>query len=161
RVLFRSPYATFTVTRANGKVEDGKIITVKFNDLTKSAAIYNDKISISPVNKDASVLNLSIVDAVPEKAEDIIDKLIEVYNREAVEDKNQLAQNTVRFIDERLLYLEKELEDVERNVEAYKKENRITYKGTDTQQYIQDASLYGKQFADIQTQISIVESMEG
>src|SRR5690606_29358158 len=116
---------------------------------------YNNSIAINPVNKDASVLTISLVDALPKKSEDIINKLIEVYNREAIEDKNQIAQNTVRFIDERLLYLVSELENVEKNVEAYKKENRITDMGTEAQQYIQDASTYGRELGDIQTQVSV------
>src|SRR5690606_5235864 len=73
---------------------------------------------------------------------------------------NQIAQNTVKFIDERLLYLVSELENVEKNVEAYKRENRITDMGTEAQQYIQDASAYGRELAEIQTQVSVIESME-
>src|SRR5690606_5936499 len=86
--------------------------------------------------------------------------IIEVYNREAVEDKNQIAENTVRFIDDRLVYLVTELEDVEENVDEYKKTNQITDVGTEARQYIQDASAYGRQLADMQTEVSIIESME-
>src|SRR5690606_4928087 len=126
----------------------------------KMASSYNQAISISPVNKDASVLTISLVDAVPDKAEDIINKLIEVYNREAIDDKNQIAENTVKFIDERLNFLVTELEDVEKDVEQYKRENQITDVGSEAQRYMQEASEYGRQLADYQTQISVLENME-
>src|SRR5690606_5506276 len=118
-------YGTFTMT-ASGDMDEGKAIWIQFNDLMKMASSYNQRMTINPVNKDASVLTVSLVDAVPGKAEDIIDKLIEVYNREAIDDKNQIAQNTVKFIDERLNFLVTELEDVEQDVEQYKRENQIT-----------------------------------
>src|SRR5690606_15572018 len=156
----KKKYATFTLTAASGNVSQGKTIWIQFNDLQKMAAVYNESINISPVNKDASVLSISLIHAVPTKAEDIINKLIEVYNREAIEDKNQIAQNTVKFIDERLNFLVTELEDVEQDVEQYKRENQITDIGNEAQQYMQEASEYGRQLADYQTQISVLESME-
>src|SRR5690606_17294093 len=116
----KKSYAVLTLT-ASGNLDQGKVIWIQFNDLMKMASSYNQAISISPVNKDASVLTISLVDAVPDKAEDIINKLIEVYNREAIDDKNQIAENTVKFIDERLNFLVTELEDVEKDVEQYKR----------------------------------------
>src|SRR5690606_37379010 len=145
---------------ASGNIEGGKAVWIQFNDLQRMASSLNRAITISPVNKDASVLTISLVDAVPEKAEDIINKLVEVYNREAIDDKNQIAQNTVKFIDERLNFLVTELEDVEQDVEQYKRENQITDVGTEAQQYMQEAAEYGRQLADYQTQISVLESME-
>src|SRR5690606_15379532 len=114
---------TFTLTSI-GKLNKGDKIYVTFNDLLKTSSLYNNSINISNANKEASVLTISLVDPTPKKAEDIINKLIEVYNKEAIADKNQIAQNTVRFIDDRLAYLVTELEGVEKSVESYKKENQ-------------------------------------
>src|SRR5690606_24519082 len=152
-------YATFTLTSIR-PVNPGQVYQLQFNDLTRLAAYYAQRITIAPVNKDASVLIISLIDPVPEKAEAIIDKLIETYNRETIEDKNQIAQNTVKFIDERLNFLVSELKDVEEDVEQYKRENQITDIGNEAQQYMQEASQYGRQLADYQTQISVLESME-
>src|SRR5690606_14215411 len=84
------PYATFTLTSIK-PVNPGQSYQLQFNDLTRLAAYYSQRITVSPVNKDASVLIISLVDPVSEKAEAIIDKLIETYNRETIEDKNQIA----------------------------------------------------------------------
>src|SRR5690606_2912958 len=73
-------YGVFTLT-ASGDIENEKTIWIQFNDLEKMAATFNQQIGINPVNKDASVLIISLVNAVPKKAQDIINKLIEVYNR--------------------------------------------------------------------------------
>src|SRR5690606_35034340 len=76
----RTSYATFTLT-APGEIDNDQIVWVQFNNLVGMAASFNQLVTISPVNKDASVLTISLVSAVPKKAEDIINKLIEVYNR--------------------------------------------------------------------------------
>src|SRR5690606_31548473 len=67
----QKPYATFTLTAVN-IIPDKQDIDIQFNDLVRSSRSYNQRITITPVNKDASVLNISLVDAVPQKAADII-----------------------------------------------------------------------------------------
>src|SRR5690606_16339848 len=100
---------------------------------------YNSALEINPVNKDASVITISMIEPVVAKGIDIINKLVEVYNRETVEDKNQIAENTVKFIDERLNFLVTELSEVERNVERYKQEHEITNVSAEAERYLQEA----------------------
>src|SRR5690606_16114672 len=88
----------------------------------------------------------------------IINKLIELYNQEALEDKNQIAASTVEFIDERLKLLVSELSDVEADVERYKREHEITGATTEVQQYQQQAGEYNRQVAEYETQLRVLES---
>src|SRR5690606_7913951 len=115
---------------------------------------------INPVNKDASVITISLIEPVVAKGVDILNKLVEVYNREAVEDKNQIAAHTVKFIDERLNFLVSELSEVEKNVERYKQEHEITNVSAEAERYLQEASQYNRQLAEYQTQLNVLESIE-
>jgi len=151
---------TFTVEPAYIGKSIGRTISVKFNDIRKLGNSYSSVISVTPVNKTASVLTLSLVDPVPDKGIDIINKLIDVYNREEVEDKNLIASNTILFIDGRLKYLVRELSDVERDVERYKKKNEVTNVSSEAQDYLQNASDYTKRLADYDIQINVLESLE-
>lgn len=153
-------YATFTVTAVDQNKLTNKTIEVKFNDLRKVAAHYNENLNVSPVNKQASVLTISLLDPVPQKGIDVINKLVDLYNREEVEDKNIIATNTIRFIDERLKYLVTELSGVERNVEQYKRSNEVTDVSLEAQQYQEQAGDYNKRLADYEIQISVLESLE-
>src|SRR5690606_17264895 len=65
----KKSYATFTLT-ALGDKNEGKVIWIQFNNLERMAASLNQAIAINPVNKDASVLTITLVNAIPEKAED-------------------------------------------------------------------------------------------
>ncbi|MDX5438048.1 MAG: capsular biosynthesis protein, partial [Pontibacter sp.] len=157
----KTAYATFTVVAGMSPVSESRDkITVKFHDIRKLANHYNQKLTVAPVNKEASVLTIGLTDAVPEKAKDIIDKLIEVYNKEAVEDKNQIAANTIDFIDERLKFLTNELSEVEKDVESYKKQNELTDVSSEARLYLERASEYNKQLAELEIQIDVLSSIE-
>lgn len=76
-------------------------------------------------NEDATIINLSIDDASVQKAEDILNTLIEVYNEKWIQDKNQIAVSTSRFIGERLGVIENELGHVDENISSYKSEHLL------------------------------------
>lgn len=68
---------------------------------------------------------MSIDDASVQKAEDILNTLIEVYNEKWIQDKNQIAVSTSRFIGERLGVIENELGHVDENISNYKSEHLL------------------------------------
>ena len=153
------PYGTFTVIAQAG-IEEKKQVKIQFHDIRKLANQYNSQLTVAPVNKEASVLTLSLNSPVPEKGIDIIEKLIEVYNEEAIEDKNLVAANTISFIDERLEYLTAELTTVEKDVEAYKRKNKLTNVSADASLYLERASEYNKQLAEFEIQLDVLQSIE-
>jgi tyrosine-protein kinase Etk/Wzc len=159
----QKPYGVFTVV-ANPNAptfEKGKNVKVKFYNIKKLADHYNKALlAIEPVNKKASVIRISLVSPVQEKGKDIIDKLIEVYEKEAVEDKNLIASNTVQFIDERLKYLTLELSEVEKNIELYKRQNGLTNVSSEATLFLEQASEYNKQLADFEIKVDVLNSIE-
>jgi len=156
----KKPYGMFTVVAGTNNGGKDKKVTVKFHDIRKVAEYYNQKLTVTPVNKNASVLSLSLVDPVPSKGVAILNKLVEVYNKEAVEDKNLIASSTIQFIDDRLKYLTSELTVVEQDVESYKKENRVTDVSSEAKLYLEKASEYNRQLSEWAIQIDVLESIE-
>src|SRR5690606_18862451 len=90
----------------------------------------------------------------------ILNKLVEVYNKEAVEDKNQVGHSTIGFLDERIAFLSTELLDVEKNVEQYKQQNSLTDVGSNAQMYMQTANEYNKELVDYELRLDIINSLE-
>ncbi|HEU5145201.1 MAG TPA: capsular biosynthesis protein, partial [Chryseosolibacter sp.] len=87
------PYGIFTVIEVTDSVslkKDDKVIVV-FHDVEKLASRYSEKLYVGPVSQTSNVLNLGLTDPVWGNALDILNKLIEVYEKEAVEDKNMMA----------------------------------------------------------------------
>ncbi|MEJ8756935.1 polysaccharide biosynthesis tyrosine autokinase [Pontibacter sp. H259] len=157
----KMPYGAFTiVTSGNKSAYSLTELILQFHDFRKLAEGFNKGLKVEPVNKNASVLTLSLTSAVPEKGKAVINKLIEVYNKEAVEDKNLIAGNTIEFIDERLSFLTSELSDVEKDVEQYKRKNELTDVSSEAKLYLERASKYNEQLAQFEIQIDVLNSLE-
>lgn len=87
--------------------------------------------------EESNLLQLSMIHEVPDKAIDIINKLVEVFFRNGLEEKKKRASNTLMFIEDRLNYISKELYKVERQVEEYKtKKGLATDLGTSAEQFM-------------------------
>jgi capsular exopolysaccharide synthesis family protein len=112
------------------------------------------EVRISLTNKTSSVLELSMVTSCPEKGTDIINTLIEHYNRNAINEKNYVANNTIDFINERLEDISKELQVAEKGVESFKKERGITDLQAQGQLLLTSSSEYDKKIKDAEIQRS-------
>jgi len=100
----------------------------------------------------SSVLNLTITDTQPKRARDVINKLIECYNREEVNDKNKVLLSTLDFIDNRVVKLTKELDTVEGGIQKFKSKNSII---TDNA-----ASSRGFALGEIRTAVEEISQLE-
>ena len=155
------PYGNFTIVSLEGSFSElSKPIRVKFHNKRGVAAGLSGRLTVRPVNKSSSVLKVSITDAIPQKAKDVLEQLIVVYDEAAVEDKNLIAEKTVDFIDERLEYLTQELTRVEQNVEQYKQENELTDITTQAQQFAAAATENRKEVELINNQIQVLRLIE-
>ncbi len=153
------PYGIFTIIAPPDRRSNEPII-IKFHDIQKLANLYNMRLKVELVNKKASVIRISIVDSVPQKGKDIINKLLDVYGNEALLDRNLVSNTTIQFIDERLKFLTSELTDVEKDVEQYKRTNELTNVTANADQYLAQATESNKQLGELGIQIEVLESIE-
>ncbi len=156
------PYGKFTVLSTTGFTfaADNKPVNVKFHNTGNLAEGYSNKLGVKPVNNNASVLSLTMNDPVPDKATAILATLVDVYDEDNVNDKNQIAQRTFDFIDDRLTYLTKELDNVEANVEEFKKDKELADVGSQAQQYLVDASAIRTELKSLYVQVDVLRSIE-
>ena len=123
-------------------------------------AQYRGKLNVSVVNKQSNAIRISIVEFNIKKAEDILNKIVELYNMDAIIDKNIVAANTGNFIEDRLRLITKELFDVESEVESYKKANSLTDIASEAGIYLASASEYEKKIAELETQLNLIQYIE-
>ncbi|MEL6864729.1 MAG: polysaccharide biosynthesis tyrosine autokinase, partial [Bacteroidota bacterium] len=110
----------------------------------------------------SSVLELSIVDPVSEKARDILNTLIDIYNEEEVKDENKVLRNTLEFIDKRVLRLVSELDSVEGGIQRYKSANSIISDNASTSMSYTLGEIRSavQQISDFDIQKKLLESLE-
>ncbi|RVU00719.1 polysaccharide biosynthesis tyrosine autokinase [Mucilaginibacter limnophilus] len=155
------PWGTFFITSTQQlALSLNTDINIEFNSVKKTAAAYLGDLTITPVNKKGNVLKLSIVSNIPQKGIDVLNELIELYSLEAIENKNEIASKTISFIDDRLVYLVKELSGVEKDVENYKRQNDITDISSESQQYLQNTGDYDKKLSEYEIQINILSAIK-
>ncbi|MFC4873121.1 GumC family protein [Negadavirga shengliensis] len=154
-------YGIFSIEKQFDFNEDTpRHLIVALNNKDQLASRYNGRLRVAVSNKFASVLNLSLTDAVPEKGKDILNRLIEEYNHQAVKEKNITAENTIAFIDQQLSTLIKELGEVEEKIEAYKRNNSITSPGSEYSSFVENTRNYEAQLSRNKIQLEVLESIE-
>ncbi len=121
---------------------------------------FSQLLTVSSANKDASVLNLSLISPVPAKGRDIMNKLLQVYNKEAVEDKNEASASKLAFLDRRIKSLGTELTGVEDAVQSYKQSQDIADVGVQVSSNVEQASALQTKLADWANQIQVLQSIE-
>ncbi|HET9052644.1 MAG TPA: Wzz/FepE/Etk N-terminal domain-containing protein, partial [Cyclobacteriaceae bacterium] len=108
----------------------GKKFYAVFNSPGAAAGGIIGSLRIAPQSYASTVLDLKIETPVPKKGIHILNKLFELYNIAGVQDKNRIADTTLRFIDERLNTVLAQLDSVERNIQNYKARNSIADLGS-------------------------------
>ena len=101
-------------------------LIVKVSSLESKTNNYQAILNATLANKDVTVIKLSMNYPNVDKAKDIINKLVEVYNADAVNDKNAESRKTAEFIEERIANVGRDLGNVELQKEQFKKANQIT-----------------------------------
>lgn len=149
----------FTLMNKNHVPEDD--YQMVFRKPEDAAIGYVGGLSVATLERGASIVSLTYKHPVPQKGIDIINQLVEAYNKLTVEDKNTVGKNTVQFIDERLEYLTKELSGVEGDLEQYKKGNGIpTEIASTVESMVGQMSDYDKQLATLEVQKVILEGLQ-
>lgn len=144
---------TFTELRA---LTVGDKMRLQTMPVVECANMHLGRMTCRPSKKESNVIIISMSSDMPARAKDIINKVVELYNMDAVVDKNIMATNTANFINERLQIVESELGEVETAVESYMKENGLTDITKELQLVLTNQTAYQKELADVETQINLL-----
>lgn len=133
----------------------------KYNILTLPILPVVDKyaqaIVAEPIKKESNVIAISTITDMPRRAIDFINREIDLYNQDALIDKNLMASNTASFIEERLHLIENELSVAEAEVEQYKEDYGIVDLASEAGLYLRESAEYKKRVAEIETQLNLVK----
>ena len=115
---------------------------------------YASRLVAELSDEKGTVINLSIVDESPRRAEDVLNTLIEVYNENWVKDRNRMSVSTSKFISERLGVIESELGNVDANISSYKSANLLPDVEAASQMYLQQSADNRKQLMGLSSQLA-------
>lgn len=97
-----------------------KVINYSYTTLHSAATNYSKRLSVALSNKESSAISLDFKDASAQRAVDVLNTLIDVYNERWIADRNIMAVSTSEFINERLMVIEHELGAVDSHISQFK-----------------------------------------
>lgn len=151
------------VTPKDGNLNDylGSTIKVKISKLEYLAESLKNRIRIAPSGKSSKVISISLTDPVINKAKDIINTLIDEYNKSTIDKKNEISNNTADFINERVELIAEDLVNVDNSIVRFKTGNKLTDVSTEAATFIQSSTLNEQVLDQSKTELSLLNSMKG
>ena len=135
------------------------LLKVASNSQTTDAFQSNLKVAL--INKDVTVIRMTLNYPQTQKAQDILNTLTRVYNNDAIEDKNSESKKTAEFIEERIRIIGNELGEVESRKERFKESNRITDLETEAKLGLQSSAEARGKLLEIDSQLEITNALLG
>lgn len=124
-----------------GKISEPLTISVSRNSLQSTTLGCLSSLKATMPEDWASVISLTYDDVSIDRAEDVLNTLIEVYNENWIRDKNRIAVSTSEFIKERLAVIEQELGGVDSEISSYKSAHMVPNVDQAAQTYFTRASM--------------------
>lgn len=159
RIDTKTGFITLQSNGDRGLLPEGRALKVTILSPKSVAAKYAGSLSVSQTSKTTTIAELVLKDESPQRAVDYLRQLAICYNRQANEDKNEIAVRTEEFINGRLEKINAELGSTEGSLEEYKKRNNMVELKMNAAQAVQNQDVYSQKLAEANTQMALLNSI--
>jgi len=154
------PFGKINISRGNFRPGEDMIMKVVLvNPMMKADQIMG-QLKMDLTSKFTSVVNITFKTSNIKLGQDFLTKLVEIYNRNDMNDQSAMANTTAKFIDDRLMTLTRELGDVETKVENYKQNQGLTDIKTESDMFIQQNNDFTQKRLEVETQMAIISDLD-
>ena len=157
-------FANIIITKNKGYVapkEATNDFLLNIASETQVTDSFQSNLKAALMNKDVTVIKMTMNYPEVNKAKDILNTLIRVYNNDAIEDKNSESKKTAEFIEERIRIIGNELGEVESRKERFKESNRITDLETEAKLGLQSSAEARGKLLEVDSQLEITNALLG
>lgn len=134
-------------------------LTVRPIRLAVGSLLY--KVSAETKSRSSELIYLTMSDYHQQRATDILDTLVKVYDEFTVDFKKQTYLNSAQFITDRLSIVERELSGVEQEVQNFRSANQAIDLGSQSSAYLESVQQSDQQLAEINLQLELVQKAQG
>lgn len=153
------PSVTFRIT-SNGRSLQffaSKEFIISWNPLEQMASGLSGSINVARVNEVTNVLVLTYQTENTKLGKDIVDTYMSEYQKGSLEDKKQIAAQTLQFIDEQLDTVFHELGGVESNLQKYRERHRVFSPELQTQQFFEEVSENNRALGELEVKVKVAD----
>lgn len=119
----------------------------------------SNQIDIDLADDQTSIITITCKDMSGERAEQIINTLIQVYQEEWMKDKQSTADASTRFINERIKDIEAELSGLDNNIAQFRGKNLMPDYEEAAKMYMENAALTYEAQVKVNNQLYMMEQM--
>jgi len=157
------PFANLLIIKnpRYNKFKAGDVSNMYFTYSTLEGTVnyLQEILSVSLINKESTVINLSLNYPNVNKAKDVLNTLVEVYNNDAISDKNSESKKTKDFIDDRINLISRELGQVENEKENFKSSNQITDLSTEAKISLETSAEARAKQIELESQLELTNAL--
>lgn len=156
-----TPVGRMIITKRENYAEGcwGTPIRIAKHNTESVVNYFLSNLSVFQPQSSAPMLQLTLRDQSASRASDMLYTLINTFNERSIEEKNRVAVNMGKFIQERLSIIEQDLGDVENDLEALKKRNAGLDISTAAGLYISESREYRTANKELDTQMQLINYM--
>ncbi|MBO0952325.1 GumC family protein [Fibrella forsythiae] len=156
----QSPLGLILITKRDSVTVPHKDIIVTMQHREGAIKSFIKSLRVSQPNKSASVLFLTMEDTAPDRAEAYLDRLIYFYELSSLQDKNKVAANTLRFVEDRLGIISRELTSVEGDIQRYKTNSGIVDLSSESALFLDKVKENDTQLSQVNIQLGTLREIE-
>lgn len=117
-------------------------------------------LTVKPISKQSSILQLTYVDALPERGLMILNTLIELYGSTTIDYKSRISANTLSFLDDRLRLVSEELNGTEQNLQRFKTKEGITSLDAEGTLFLNQVKETDAKIGELNIQVEVLNKIE-
>lgn len=117
-------------------------------------------LTVAYASKDATILSVIYRTPIVEEGKAFVSTLVDFYNIDAANQKNQGNEKTQQFIEGRLSSISAELSAVEAQVESYRSRNNLVDVSAEAKLYLEQTGYTDEKMAELELQKSLIDYVE-
>lgn len=130
-----------------------KTYIVRFGSSSAMTKGLKGGVGVNMVGKGSDLLQLSYASQSKAKNERIINTLIQVFNEDGINDRQDISRRTIQFIDERFLLLAEELDSIETGISDFKRQNNLVTVESDAELGLTQRTLSENELFNLENQL--------
>lgn len=151
-------YGDFTITTTPDYVAGEKYTyDIKVCGYDNMAETIAKDISIYIPDKLSNLISLTIETPYIDYGKNLLNTIVKLYNERGIAEKNIESGNTAIFINERLELIAQELDEAERKVEKYKRDNNLSDIEAEAKAILENDIIFRSKLLEAETQVNILD----
>ena len=133
---------------------------LRFKNFDQVVYSFQNNIKVSTLDQSTSIIQLSLAGNNKSKIVDYLNATTAIMSRTELEQKNLFATNTIKFIDSSLTMVDSNIKDVSKEMDNFRKKNKIISVADDMQKTSINLQGYEREQEDIDNKLNYLNFLE-